>query len=347
MSGGDICVVQARVFDLSDERWLAFVSSRREATPFHHPEWAQLVADVYGFGRFAFCLVDSQDRIVAGVPFVDVNTRLRKRRWVSLPFTDYCQPLVDERHSTTFIEAIDAARSRAGVATVEVRGPFPGKAAEETHMISHVLPLAEDPAAITDRFRPAVRRNIQTGGRKGVTVHVAESRSDLLDAFFHLQLLTRRRLGLPAQPRHFFACLWERVLERDLGFLLLAHVDRRPVAGAVFLAWNDTVTYKYGASDSSFWPYRPNHVLFAEAIRWACLNRFQRFEFGRSSKFDVGLCRFKESWGPYAAPVAYTGLGTPRRPHSPRTTAVVSVALKRSPLWLVRALGESLYRYEA
>jgi len=333
--------------DLTDQRWLAFVSSRREATPFHHPEWAQLVADVYGFGRFAFCLVDSQDRIVAGVPLVDVNTRLRKRRWVSLPFTDYCQPLVDERHSTTFIEAIDAARSSAGVATVEVRGLFPGTAGEETHMISHVLPLGEDPGVIADRFRPAVRRNIRTGRRKGVTVSVAESRSDLLETFFRLQLLTRRRLGLPAQPRHFFVCLWERVLERDLGFLLLAHVGRRPVAGAVFLAWNDTVTYKYGASDSEFWPYRPNHVLFDEAIRWACLNRFQRFEFGRSSTSDVGLCRFKESWGPHAAPVPYTGLGTPRRPHSRRTTSALSVALRRSPLWLVRALGEAFYRYEA
>lgn len=334
-------------FDLSDQRWLAFVSSRREATPFHHPEWAQFVADVYGFGHFAFCLVDSQDRIVAGVPLVDVKTRLRKRSWVSLPFTDYCQPLVDEGHSTTFIEAIDAARSSAGVVTVEVRGPFPGTAAEETHMISHVLPLAEDPGAITDRFRPAVRRNIRTGRRKGVTVRVAESRSELLETFFRLQLLTRRRLGLPAQPRHFFAGLWERVLERDLGFLMLAHVGRRPVAGAVFLAWNDTVTYKYGASNSSYFSYRPNHVLFDEAIRWACLNRFQRFEFGRSSKSDVGLCRFKESWGPYAAPVPYTELGTPRRPHSQRTTSALSVALRRSPLWLVRALGEAFYRYEA
>jgi hypothetical protein len=66
---------------------------------------------------------------------------------------------------------------------------------------------------------------------------------------------------VPVQPRRFFELLWRLVLEPGLGFLLLAHAGARPVAGAVFLRGSRCLTYKYGASDASAWPLRPNHAV--------------------------------------------------------------------------------------
>ena len=338
--------VAAVQLDLQDERWLTFVSSRPETLPFHHPAWAQLVGDAYGFDQFALSVLDGDNRIVGGVPVVDVKSRLGRRRWVSLPFTDHCPPLVGERDAARLLNAIELARTGAGVASVEVRGRLQA-ATVETDAVIHVLPLDDDPALTERHFRASVRRNIRAGVRRGVVIRRAEARRDLVQSFYDLQVQTRRRLGLPAQPRRFFASLWDRIFDRELGFLLLAHVGRRPVAGAVFLTWNGTITFKYGASDAAFWSYRPNHVLFAEAIQWACTNRFRRFDFGRTSTADEGLRRFKLSWGPGEAPLVYTMLGPPRRPHSQWSKALLARAIRRSPSWVVRASGELLYRYEA
>ena len=40
-----------------------------------------------------------------------------------------------------------------------------------------------------------------------------------------------------------------------------------------------TITYKYGASDSAFLDLRPNHILLWTAIRWAAENGYTRVRF--------------------------------------------------------------------
>ena len=34
-----------RVLELTDPRWEKFVARQSSATPFHHPDWARLIAD--------------------------------------------------------------------------------------------------------------------------------------------------------------------------------------------------------------------------------------------------------------------------------------------------------------
>ena len=78
-----------------------------------------------------------------------------------------------------------------------------------------------------------------------------ESAADV-ETFYRLHLQTRRRLGVPVQPRRFFALLLERVIRTGLGFVLTAHRDNVPVAGALFCAWNGTVMCKYSARADGF-----------------------------------------------------------------------------------------------
>src|SRR5205823_5278110 len=124
--------------------------------------------------------------------------------------------------------------------------------------------------AVERSFSAMTHRNISKARRVGLEVRVAEHEDDLVRLFYGLQLRTRRRLGLPVQPRRFFRLLWRHGLERGLGHALLVLERGRPIAGAVFLVERDTVVYKYGASDERAWSLRPNNLLFAEAIRQAC-----------------------------------------------------------------------------
>src|SRR4051794_20497054 len=79
---------------IDDSRWVGLVEGSRVALPFHHPAWSRLIADCYGYRAFVFGVADDGGRLLAGVPVIDVSTWLLGRKWVSLPFTDFCPPVV-------------------------------------------------------------------------------------------------------------------------------------------------------------------------------------------------------------------------------------------------------------
>jgi CelD/BcsL family acetyltransferase involved in cellulose biosynthesis len=337
--------------DLSDHRWLEFVEQCPTATTFHHPSWARLVARCYGYRVFALAQMDAGGRIDAGLPVVEVHRPLGPRRWVSLPFTDQCAPLARSTVDwNCLVEGLDTARREAGISSLEIRSSLEGPGAQAGQVgVAHTLRLDPDPDLLTPKFRrPSVRRQIKSAARDGVVVQREQSSSALTDAFYRLHLQTRRRLGVPIQPRRYFELLWQEVIEPGLGFVLLAYANDVPVAGAVFLAWNGTVSYKYGASDAAAWRLHPNHLLMWTAIRWGCENGFQTFDFGRSDLESMGLRQFKDSWGSQEAALLYTTLGERgARPAEGRMQAAVGTIVRRSPPWVCQVMGELLYKYAA
>jgi CelD/BcsL family acetyltransferase involved in cellulose biosynthesis len=333
---------------LDDPAWGRFLDASPDALPFHHCAWASVVADCYGFHGFALVLVNERGEIVAGLPVVEISGPLSRRRWISLPFSDRCPPLLrTPALASPLADALERARSEHEVVSVEVRGPLgePRLALSlDALAVMHTRPLAQDPALVFRTLREQARRNVRVAERRGAKVRRTESRKELTETFYALQVHTRKRHGLPVQPRRMFELLWDRMLEHDLGFLLLAHVGRTPVAGAVFLAWNRTVTFKYGASLPEYWTYRPNDLLFWTAIKWGCANGFQTFDFGRTDAPNSGLRRFKNGWG-VEEPLIYSALGKPQRAARPHR--VTSALIRHAPPWLVRLSGELLYRYAA
>jgi CelD/BcsL family acetyltransferase involved in cellulose biosynthesis len=339
------------VLDLFDPRWLEFVSHSPAATTFHHPSWAGLVARCYGYRVFVLAHTDAEGRIDAGLPVVELRPPIGPRRWVSLPFTDQCAPL--DRPGARWTELmgeLDDARREAGMSSLEVRSQLEGP---QAHMgdvgVTHSLTLDPDPDVLTRRFkRPSVRRQIRNATRDGVEVRREDSAAALTETFYRLHLQTRRRLGVPVQPRRYFELLWSEVIEPGLGFVLVAYAQDAPIASAVFLAWNGTVSYKYGASDASAWHLRPNHLLMWTAISWGCRNGFRTFDFGRSDLTSKGLREFKDSWGSQEAPLVYTTLGDrAARAANGRMHAAVGTIVRRSPPWVCRMMGELLYKYAA
>jgi len=342
----------ATVLEITDPRWVSFATTHPAATPFHHPDWARLVAGCYGFRAFALAVSDRAGVIHAGLPVVEVRHLRGERKWVSLPFTDYCAPLVAKGpEEDRLVAALQRKAQAAGVRRVEIRAPTAGDPAAEPAALRHVLGLARDPAAVYAGFhRSQVQRNIRRAEREGLTVRRADRPHDLFDIFYRLHLQTRRRQGVPVQPRRFFRLLWENAIAPGLGWVLIVEAAGQPIAAAVFLAWNDTVIYKFGASDVSHRSLRPNHLLFWHAIRTACEQGFRWFDFGRTDLGHEGLRSFKLSWGAAEEPLVYRTLGgKPGAVPSGEGTAgrMLEPVIRHGPLLLCRALGETLYRYVA
>jgi CelD/BcsL family acetyltransferase involved in cellulose biosynthesis len=339
------------ILELTDPRWGDFVATHQAATPFHHPDWARLVAGCYGFRAFVVAASDPAGRVQAGLPVVEVHHLRGGRKWVSLPYTDYCPPLVsDPGDEERLVAALEQASGAVGVRRIEVRAPL-ATAASASVALRHVLALDGGAADVYARFhRSQVQRNIRRADREGLTVRWATRAEDLVGTFYGLHVRTRRRQGVPVQPRRFFRLLWERAISTGLGSVLIAEASGQPVAAAVFLAWNRTMIYKFGASEARAWSLRPNHLLFWHAIRTACEQGYQWFDFGRTDIGHEGLRNFKLSWGADEQPLVYGTLGG--RPEQAAVAEgaaerLLGSAIRHGPLLLCRVAGEALYRYAA
>ncbi|TMF14266.1 MAG: GNAT family N-acetyltransferase [Chloroflexi bacterium] len=331
---------------IDDPRWTAFIESQPDATLFHHPAWVQVLAEAYGYHAFLIVHSDEDGNIVAGMPVLDVRNALRGRRQISLPFTDSCPPLARHAQQLTFF-AQELTRWQVDAqSSIEIHGVLPDLDAIDRVQVGfgHQLSLERDPARVFSRFHPNIRRWIRKSVREGLTVRLGTSPADL-EPFYRLHWQTRRRLGVPLQPRCFFDSLWRRVIEPGFGFVAFVYLRERPIAADLFLAWNGTLIGKFNASDQQFWSLRPNNLVVWAGIEWACRRGYRVLDFGKTDSENAGLRDFKMGWGSTEVPLFYSYLGGPApSPRDGLAARVLTRVIQASPPVVCRVAGELLYR---
>lgn len=335
------------VVDGLNRDWFAFAQSRPEATTFHHPAWSALLANTYRYRPLVLIQTD-QERIVAGLPMLEVRSWVTGHRFISLPFTDYCSPLsVDADSLGRFAANLMAWRERIGSPSVEVRDRLPDlpQVSVTSNALRHVLPLDSDIHRLEKGLSRSWVGGIRRARKEGVEVDMTRSAEGVL-SFYRLHCLTRRRLGIPVQPKRYFRNLWERIIEPGLGFTSLARKSGKPIAASVFLSWNGNLIYKYSASDSGHWRERPNHLAIWAAVEWGLSNGCRSVDFGRTLLEHAGLRSFKRGLGSIEMPLEYSFIGPkPRQTIDGSVMRATSRVIKSSPPIVGRAVGEILYRH--
>jgi CelD/BcsL family acetyltransferase involved in cellulose biosynthesis len=332
---------------LLDIRWQRFVERSANGGIFHHTEWLRLLNAQYGYPMLAQCLADGDGEIVAGLPFARIKSRLTGTRLVAVPFSDVCAPVLSDTQDagmlTRLLDTVCAAHQRDGIA-VEIRAPLEGIGHAGSGFHQHELALDPGLATISDGFTKMVKRGIARAERDGVEV-VRATDEEALRTFYRLHLHTRRRQGVPTQPKRFIT-RFAQLFDQDLGFVLIARSEDIPIAAAVFLTFNGVLTYKYGASDSAYLKRRPNNAIFMEAIRWGCEHGQRTLDMGRTDLENEGLSAFKRSWGAREHTLTYTRL-SPQVERSTRAgvPSALGTVISRSPPLTGRLVGAALYRH--
>ncbi len=334
-----------------DPTWARFVAGQAQATIFHHPAWVNLVAECYGYRPFVLASLDTRGEISAGMPFADVASPLTGRRWVCLPFSDCCPPLSQDPVALHgLVGYLVSQHEQHAVPKVEIHAGMPDddRVFQSSAYVGSKVRLSPDPEVTLKSFdKTRVREPIRAAARRGVEVRRCDSKADVF-AFYDLFAETHRRLGAPVQPKRFFSLLWDRLIKRQLGFLLLAYQDRTPIAGTLYLHYGSTLTAKYNASDPDAWQLRPNHLVYWSGIRWGCENGYRYLDFGRTELANQKLRDFKRGWAaeeellPYATIARYSA-----GPSSQRVRDLIGTVIRHSPVFVCRALGEVLYGHYA
>ena len=343
--------MQCEITTIDDPRWASFVDANPQASAFHCPAWASLLQDYYGYRAFVAFMAGESGEVVAGLPIMDVRSRLTGRKWVALPFSDYCYALTTHDDVlTVFFERLDALRSKEGVALLEVRWPIPAPVpvVQSSNRLLHVLDLSGGAQAVFDRFEKKTRQYVRRAEKEGLRLLAGEGEADM-DIAYDLHVKTRARLGAPVQPRKYFHLLGKRLILPGAGHVILVgNSGGIPVAAAVVLSRGKKAMIKYSASDPAYLGQRSHYLLFWKTIEWACENGMQEIDFGRCELTETGLRHFKMGWSPREIPLAYSFLGAKGRALKPDHWAgFLRPVLKHSPAWVGRVVGQLLYRYSA
>ncbi len=333
---------------LEHPQWDDLLLTAERATFFHTSAWARVLIESYGYKPLYFCIIE-RGRLTGLIPVMEIDSFFTGKRAVSLPFTDFCSVLAGSQ--VAFESLLDTVRKhgrKSGWKSIEFRGGseyFGTAPASATHF-THTLALDKDEGKAFAAFKSSTRRNIRRALAEGVEVKFLESREAVAD-FYRLNCVTRREHGLPPQPLCFFEKIFEHIIAAHKGFVVLAFMHGRPIAGAVYFHFRETSIYKYGASHRNFQHLRANNLVMWEAIRWCCRNEIRTFSFGRTEPENEGLLQFKRGWGTKEDKVTYYRLNIAENKFSAERNGARSSypVCKILPIPVLRLAGSLLYRH--
>jgi Acetyltransferase (GNAT) domain len=335
---------------LSDKRWATLVEEHPRASVFHSTNWLTALQSVYGYHPVVVTTCPSGARLTNGLVFCGVNSWLTGRRLVSLPFSDHCEPLIDRADE---LDAIFVHAQRfvdlGNLEYIEVR-PLSCQPSSHTKLGKaityrfHSLSLSPNEGDLFRSFhKNCVQRKIRRAEREKLKYEEGTS-EHLLQKFYRLLVMTRRRQYLPPQPLAWFRGLIV-AFGADLK-IRVASKDGLAVASILTLSHKKTMVYKYGCSNVAFNNLGGTALLFWKTIQEAKEGGFENFEMGRSDIDNRGLIAFKEHWGASAKSINYWTY--PNRPerHPPRWgKSLVGRLISAAPDLALETVGRLLYRH--
>ena len=340
--------LQMRILDpVNDPGWDHVVALHRDAGCFHTSAWAKVLHQTYNHQPF-YLQFSRGRRLAALIPLMEVRSPFTGRRGVCLPFSDACEPLIFDAQAMGFVKdrLIHFAHERRW-RYLEIRGSksFQSAPRSAEKFYGHKLDLRSGAEELATRVASPVRRAIRKAERSGVKALITRNRAAVND-FYHLHAQTRRRHGLPPQPVSFFLNIYEHIINRGLGFIVLAQHERRPIAAAIFFRFGRNALYKYGASDKRYQALRANNLVMWEGIQSLARNGAEKLHFGRTEQENEGLRRFKLSWNTEEETIDYIRVdrsGSQCLTHARNGSGFHKRIFGRLPLRLNRLVGSIVY----
>jgi len=342
-----VCIIDP----LHDARWSKFICSHPNASVFHTRGWLHALQMTYGYEPVAFTTSSPSQELNNALLCCMVRSKLTGDRLVSLPFSDHCEPLVENVDQFRALSSFaDSLRLKKRYKYIEIRSTnslldFDGNFGRATTYYLHRLDLRPSLDSLFKGFhKDCIQRKISRSERESLAYEAGRG-PVLLQQLYNLLQLTRSRHHLPPQPFEWFqnllTCLGKDVCIR------IASKAGQPVAGILTISHGKKMVYKYGGSDAQFNSLGGTPMLFWQAIKEAKQEGAEELDFGRSDIDNPGLIAFKGRWSAESATL--TTWRAPMAASSPRLESLKLRCAKevfaRLPDRVLAMAGRILYRH--
>ena len=333
-----------------DPRWTRFLGRRSDASVFHTAGWLQALKATYGYEPVVYTTSSPGGELDDGALFCGIKPVFWGRRLVSVPFSDHATLLVDDDDALHHvISSLQAIIDEGIYKYIEIRPASQLNLdlmgfCECAVFCLHKLSLDMELDSLYGTFhKKSVQKRIRRAQREGL-VYTEGRSEELIQQFYHLLVLTRRRHGLPPQP-----IAWFHNLVRSLGDMIkirVASIHGIPIASIITLAFGRSMVYKYGCSDADYHKLGGISFLLWQSIMDAKSSGLEELDLGRSDLDNSGLITFKEHWGARRSALVYWGY--PNRSRSDLNRWDLRLArrvFKRLPIPALQVAGKLLYKH--
>jgi CelD/BcsL family acetyltransferase involved in cellulose biosynthesis len=274
--------------------WSRELANHRDASLFSSRAWIEAITRTYGFDVLAS--ISARGGVADAAIFFSHIHDLRGSRIVCLPFSDYCDPLVEDVSEwNELVEPLLAFE--APIRLRCLRNVVPQ---EDTRFRLckrakwHSIDLDHTEGDLWARLAGQARQNIRHACLSGVIVREGNSLGDV--QLFHAMHahLRKAKYRLLAQPLAFFENLHAIFSQEDRVHVLIAELDGTPLAGLFLLQWNGVLYYKFNATLDQ--RCRPNDLLLWRAMLFGHQRGLAALDLGLSEIGQPGLVRYKRKF---------------------------------------------------
>ncbi|MEN8134267.1 MAG: GNAT family N-acetyltransferase [Thermodesulfobacteriota bacterium] len=283
---------------------------------------------------------------------MEVQSFITGKRGVSLPFSDYCEPIWETAEDAAqLLTCILSYGKKQGWKYLELRSGkrMPAGQPASNTFLGHTLNLSLGENELFASFRESTRRNIKKAAASEVVCKTSKS-LQAIEQFYALNCLTRKRHGIPPQPFSFFKNVYKHIISQDKGVVVLASHKNKVIAGAVYLHFGRQAMYKYGASNGDYQQLRANYLVMWQAIQLYCQKGFESLDMGRTDPKNKGLNQFKNGWSPRTQELVYYKYSLKKplpRQEEKNFPSLRERTMQHLPVPLLRMIGAVAYRHVA
>jgi lipid II:glycine glycyltransferase (peptidoglycan interpeptide bridge formation enzyme) len=328
--------------------WDNLLLTNERSSFFHTYSWAKTLTETYHYKPLYFTKINNGN-LISLIPIMEVSSFLTGKRGVSLPFTDNCQVIVNNKNDfDELFKKIIRYGKKAHWKTIELRGGqqyLSDKQPSKIFMI-HKLDLLKSEKRIWSGFRDSTKRNIKKAVKTNMEVKVLHSFFSIKE-FYRLNCLTRKDHGIPPQPFSFFKKIFDNIISKNNGYVLLAFNNGSVIAGAIYFTSNNKVIYKYGASDKKYQELRANNLIMWKSIQLFHNNGSNTFCFGKTELRNDGLLQFKRGWGVQEDKLNYYTYDIKKESFVNNLLDIETsyLVFKKMPITLLKLTGRIFYRH--
>ncbi|MCI0564885.1 MAG: FemAB family PEP-CTERM system-associated protein [Nitrososphaera sp.] len=314
------------------ELWNGYVRKHPNASLFHMFGWRDVIHNTYGHATYYVMACEGEDdsgqensvrpgkstvNILGVLPLVHLKHAVFGNYLISLPFLDGGGVLADCRTAEQglLFEAIRLGRE-IGAARIELRHEQPPlcwdeigalymensgeplKTAASTHKVRMLLSLPDSVQTLIKTFDSKLRNQINKPLKEGLSSRTGGI--ELLEDFYRIFLANMRDLGSPVHSIKLMHQVLREFPEQSK--IIVVYRANEPMASALVVGFNRILANPWASSLRKYALLSPNMLLYFRMLEYACDNRYQTFDFGRSSPGE-GTYQFKEQWGAVPAPL--------------------------------------------